>query len=140
MSESGLVTRTVYVLSRGARLCFLLAVLLLLLAGYWLFAPIDVPIQGQPMFKCGSAIQPPGQDLAKSVCGRINQDRQLRAGLVAGAALVTAVGGLFVFGGTRQTYEVVQRAEPPAPDPEPDEPAPDDLAPDYRASEYRAPD
>jgi hypothetical protein len=143
MSEPGLVTRTVYVLHRGARVCFLLAVLLLLLAGYWLFAPIDVPVQGQPMFRCGSAIQPPSGDLAKSVCGRIYQDRQLRAGLVAGAALVTAVGGLFAFGGTRRTVEVVQRAEPPAdhaPEQAPDEPDQDDLEPDDLAGDYRPPD
>jgi hypothetical protein len=140
MFENGPATKTRYVLHQGARVCFLLAVLLLLLAGYLLLAPIDVPVQGQPMFRCGSAAQPPGGDLSKSVCGRINQDRQLRVGFVTGAALVTAVGGLLVFGGSRRPVENAQPAGPAAPDPEPNGPAPDDWAPVYRAPGDGEPD
>jgi hypothetical protein len=133
MSETRVATRTVFVLNRGARLCLLIAVLLLMFAGYLFFAPIDIQSREGPMFNCGSAARPPTEAFPKAVCGRIDQERQLRAGFVAGAALVTALGGLLVFGGTRRTEEVHPEAE------EPDDRPPHNGGPQNHDLEPRAP-
>lgn len=110
MSETPAATRTVFVLTRGARLCLLLAVLMLMFAAYLLFAPIDIQTPAGPMFNCGSAARPPGEVFQKNSCGRLNQDRQLQVAFITGAAVVTAVGGLFVFGASRRTEAVDETA------------------------------
>ena len=115
MSETRLATRTVFVLNRGARLCLLIAALLLVFAGWLLFSPIDIQSREGPMFNCGSAIRPPVDTFQRNVCGRLAQGRQLETGFVAGAGLITAVGGLFVFGAARRTEQV--RAEADEDDP-----------------------
>ena len=106
MSETRLATRTVFVLNRGARLCLLLAALTLVFAGWLLFSPIDIQSREGPMFNCGSAARPPSELFQRNVCGRLAQGRQIETGFAAGAALIMAVGGLFVFGASRRTEEV----------------------------------
>ncbi|HVQ91780.1 MAG TPA: hypothetical protein VMU51_12150 [Mycobacteriales bacterium] len=106
MSETRLATRTVFVLNRGARLCLLLAVLMMAFAGWLLFAPIDIQSREGPMFNCGSAARPPSEVFQRNVCGRLAQGRQIETGFAAGAALITGIGGLFVFGASRRTEEV----------------------------------
>lgn len=110
MSETRLATRTVFVLNRGARLCLLVAALMMVLAGWLLFSPIDIQSREGPMFNCGSGARPPSEVFQRNVCGRLAQGRQIEAGFAAGAALITAAGGLFVFGASRRTEEV--RPEP----------------------------
>jgi hypothetical protein len=110
MSDARQATRTVFVLSRGARLFLLLGVLMLMFAAYLLFAPIDIQSPQGPMFNCGSAARPPTDTFQKNVCGRIDQDRQFQSAFVAGGAIITALGGLVVFGSSRRT----ERADSPA--------------------------
>jgi hypothetical protein len=123
MPETRLVTRTVFVLNRGVRLCWLIAVLLLVLAGWRLVAPIEIQSSEGPMFSCGSAIHPPAGDFQRNVCGRLAEGRQLETGFAAGAGLVLAIGGLLTFGLTRRTEEVAvdepvdEPAEKPAEEP-----------------------
>jgi hypothetical protein len=106
MTDGQQQTRTVLTVNRGAKLCLLVAALLLLFAAYLFFVPLDIQTQEGPMFNCGSAARPPTAAFPKTVCGRLSQTAQLRAGFAAGGAVVTALGGLLVFGVTRRTAHV----------------------------------
>lgn len=109
------MTRTVVSLSRGARACLLVAVLVLLAAAYRFFAPIDIPTREGPMFRCGTAASPPTEEFPRSVCGRIATDRLLQASFLTGGAVVLGLGGLVVFGASRRVEEAVRPdGRPPA--------------------------
>jgi hypothetical protein len=103
--------RTVFVLSRGARACVLLGVLMLVLGAYLFVAPVDIQSREGPMFACGSGLRPPTETFQKNVCGRLAERRQIEAGFLAGAAVITALGGLLVFGSSRRDERVAAFAE-----------------------------
>jgi hypothetical protein len=111
MSDQRPVGRTVFVLTRGARACLLVGLLLLVLAAYRMVAPIDIQSPQGPMFACGSGLRPPTDQFQKNVCGRLSEHRQLDAGFLAGGALVVAVGGLVVFGSSRRQERTGAAAE-----------------------------
>jgi hypothetical protein len=115
MSDQRPVGRTVFVLTRGARGCLLIALLLLVLGAYRMVAPIDLQTAQGPMFACGSGLRPPTDEFQKNVCGRLSQGRQVEAGFLAGGALIVAIGGLLVFGSSRRE----ERARIAAEDDEP---------------------
>jgi hypothetical protein len=102
MSDQRPVGRTVFVLTRGARACLLLGLLVLVLAAYRMVAPIDIQSPQGPVFACGSGLRPPTDQFQKNVCGRLSERRQLDAGFLAGGAVIVAVGGLLVFGSSRR--------------------------------------
>jgi hypothetical protein len=116
MSDQPPAGRTVFVLTRGARACLLLGLLLLVLAAYRMVAPIDIQSPQGPMFACGSGLRPPTDQFQKNVCGRLSEHRQLEAGFLAGGALILAAGGLLVFGSFRREERgraVAEDGEPP---------------------------
>jgi hypothetical protein len=102
MSDQPPAGRTVLVLSRGARACLLISLLLLVLGAYRLVAPIDIQSPQGPMFACGSGLRPPTDQFQKNVCGRLSEGRQVDAGFLAGGALIVAAGGLLLFGSSRR--------------------------------------
>jgi hypothetical protein len=102
MPDQRSVGRTVFVLSRGARACLLLGLLLLVLGVYTLVTPIDIQSPQGPMFACGSGLRPPTDQFQKNVCGRLAQRQQVQAGFLAGGALIVAAGGLLIFGSNRR--------------------------------------
>jgi hypothetical protein len=103
--------RTVLTLSTGARVGAMLAVLLLIVAGYLLWSPIQLyPGDGFPIM-CGSGAQLPGDNLGSAACGKVNEIRQWQAGAVALAALVVALGSAFAFG-FRRHREALLGEEP----------------------------
>jgi hypothetical protein len=105
-------TRTVLTLSVGARVGAVIALLLLVGAGYLLWSPIQLyPSDGFPI-ACGSAAYPPGDDLGIAACGDVNTIRQWQAGSMAVAALVVAVGSLYAFGVGRRTERLIGSEDP----------------------------
>jgi hypothetical protein len=102
MSEQRPLGRTVFVLSRGARACLLLGLLLLVLGVYKMVTPIDIQSPQGPMFACGSGLRPPSDQFQKNVCGRLAERQQVQAGFLAGGALIVAAGGVLVFGSSRR--------------------------------------
>ena len=102
MSDQRPVGRTVFVLSRGARACLLLGLLLLVLGVYKMVTPIDIQSPQGPMFACGSGLRPPSDQFQKNVCGRLAERQQVQAGFLVGGALIVAAGGLLVFGSSRR--------------------------------------
>lgn len=99
MTESGDETRTIVTLSVGARVGVVLALLLLIVAGYLFWSPIQLsPSAGGFPVKCGSAANPPGDQLGAAACGQSNVIRQWQAGAFLAAALVVAIGSLYAFG------------------------------------------
>lgn len=102
MSDQRHPGRTVFVLTRGARACLLLGLLLLVLGIYVLVTPIDAQSPQGPMFACGSGLRPPTDQFQKNVCGRLAQRQQVQAGFLAGGALIVAAGGVLVFGSSRR--------------------------------------
>ena len=102
MSDQRPIGRTVFVLTRGARVCLLIALLLLVLAAYRMVSPIDIQSPQGPMFACGSGLRPPADPFQKNVCGRLSERRQVDAGFLVGGALIVAVGGLLIFGSSRR--------------------------------------
>lgn len=111
MSDQRSTSRTVFVLNRGTRACLLLGTLMLVLGAYLLVSPIDIQSREGPMFPCGSGAQPPTDAFQKNVCGRLSEERQLQAGFLAGAAVLTALGGLLVFGSSRREEQAREPAE-----------------------------
>ncbi|MEO7981559.1 MAG: hypothetical protein ABI807_11820 [Sporichthyaceae bacterium] len=100
--ESRTVTREVVSLSRGARIGAVVGVLLVLLAVFLLFVPLEKSsTSGQP-FRCGTAVSPEGGDFAKAVCAGIATKYRLEAGGVALAAVTVAAGALWTFGDVRR--------------------------------------
>ena len=85
-------TRTVLSLSTGARVGLVLALVLLVAAGYLLWSPIQLyPPEGFPI-KCGSGAVPPDNDLGTAACGSVNVIRQWQAGGLAAAAVLVGAG------------------------------------------------
>ena len=100
-------TRTVVTLSVGARVGAVIALLLLVGAGYLLWSPIQLyPSDGFPIM-CGSAANLPSDELGSAACGQVNEIRQWQAGSLAAAALVVAVGSVYAFGVGRRRERLI---------------------------------
>ena len=105
-------TRTVVSLSTGARVGIVLALVLLVAAGYLLWSPIQLyPPQGFPI-KCGSAAAPPDNELGTAACGSINVIRQWQAGGLAAAAVLVGVGSIYAFGVRRRRESLIGSDRP----------------------------
>ena len=111
MSDQRPLGRTVFVLTRGARACLLIALLLLVFGAFRMVAPIDIQTTQGPMFACGSGLRPPTDAFQKNVCGRLSQGRQVEVGFEAGGAVLIALGGLLVFGSSRREERARLAAE-----------------------------
>ena len=112
MAEPEDGTRTVLTLSVGARVGAVIALLLLVGAGYLLWSPIQLyPSDGFPIM-CGTAANPPADELGGAACGDVNRIRQWQAGTVAVAALVVAAGALYAFGLRRRTERLIGSEDP----------------------------
>ena len=109
-------SRTVISLSTGARVGIVLALVLLVGAGYLLWSPIQLyPPQGFPI-KCGSGAAPPDNDLGTAACGSINVIRQWQAGGMAAAAAVVAAGSIYAFGVSRRRERFIGSDDPTHPE------------------------
>lgn len=101
-------TRTIITLSAGARLGAVLSLILLVLAVYLYWSPIQLaPPSGGFPIHCGSAAAPPTDDLSNAACGQINEIRQWQAGTVVAAAVVLALGSVYAFGVRRRDEELL---------------------------------
>lgn len=103
-------------LSVGTRVCLLVAGLLVIAAGYLLVSPLERASASGPPFDCGTALAPAGGDFARSVCGDLNQRRQLQTGAVLLGALVLAGGGRVAFGPVRRRRRSEVGPEPAGPE------------------------
>ena len=102
MSDTDKTTRTVVSASTGARVGLVVALVVLIGAGYLLWSPIQLyPAEGFPT-KCGMAAAPPSDDLGRAICGDIHIIRQWQAGALAMIAAVIALGSFYVFGVDRR--------------------------------------
>lgn len=102
MSDTHSTTRTVVSSSTGARIGLMVALIVLIVAGYLLWSPIQLyPAEGFPT-KCGMAAAPPRDDLGRAICGDIHVIRQWQAGTLAVIAAVIALGSFYVFGVNRR--------------------------------------
>jgi hypothetical protein len=102
MSGTRVAQPAVSRLGTGARLCVVVAALLVVAAVVVAFRPLEQPTAAGPPFRCGTALHPTSGALARSVCeGTVAAQQQLAAGFGA-AALVVLVGGVWSFGGARR--------------------------------------
>ncbi len=101
-------SRTVLVVSTGARICITVALLLLLAAAYLFWSPLEKPTKEGIPFGCSSAANPPTDPFQKKVCGKINQRRQMQAGSLVVAAVIVGAGGVLTYGASRR----VEHARP----------------------------
>jgi hypothetical protein len=107
VTESSTESRTVVTLPVGARVGAVLGLLLLIGAGYLLWSPIQLyPADGFPI-KCGSAANPPDNELGTAACGNVNTIRQWQAGALALTALAVVLGSLYAFGVHRRREPVI---------------------------------
>lgn len=102
-------SRTVF--SLGAKLAVTVAVLLVVLAGYLFYSPIqyhgstDIPV------RCGSAASPVKSRFIQGYCGDLNSIRRDQAIGVLIAALVVAAGGIIAFGVSRRPVTTADEAD-----------------------------
>lgn len=96
-------------LATGTKVCIIVAVLLIVLAAYLYFVPINIAAQ-QGVFGCGSASKPPTEDFAKGICQDLASINRIKAvtALISGF-LVTGLG--FLLFGSR--HEPAVEAEVP---------------------------
>jgi len=92
--------------------CISAGLILLAVAAYLLFAPIDIPSSTGAAFKCGTGWAPEAGDFARAVCAGLNDTARLRAGVVGFAALVVIAGGFWTFGTHRKVQRRVVEAAP----------------------------
>ena len=112
MADQSDGARTVLTLSVGARVGAIVALLLLVGAGYLLWSPIQLyPADGFPIM-CGTGARMPSDNLGLAACGRVNEIRQWQAGSLAVAALVVAVGSIYAFGVNRRREQLIGSAVP----------------------------
>lgn len=123
MSDNEDDTRTIVTLSVGARVGAVVAVLLLVAAGYLMWSPIQLyPSNGFPIM-CGTAAAPPVDELGSAACGDVNVIRQWQAGSVTLAALFVAAGSIYAFGVRRRGERLI--GSPASSDTEPSTPSSD---------------
>jgi hypothetical protein len=91
-------TRLVRVPTLGSKLSVLAALLLLVVAVYFLLSPAQVRAKGGPTFDCGTAVSGPTTLFAKGICGSANDARRAKAYAGGAAALLVGVGGVVCFG------------------------------------------
>jgi hypothetical protein len=91
-------TRLVRVPTLGSKLSVLVALLLLVLAVYFLLSPAQVRAKGGRTFDCGSAVSGPATSFAEGICGSANEARRAKAYASGAAALLVGVGGVVCFG------------------------------------------
>jgi hypothetical protein len=109
MDETPAGQRSVVVVSTGARICVLIALLMVMLAGYLFWSPLEKPTKEGIPFGCSTAASPPTDQFPKTVCGKLNERRRLQAGFVLLGAVVVGAGGVVAFG----TARTVERARRP---------------------------
>jgi hypothetical protein len=86
----------------GARITLLIAALMLVAAGYYLFSPVRVVATDGGSWDCGTALSAQKDAFGKGLCGRQNDIFKARAFAFGLAAAVTAVGGFMIFGSDRR--------------------------------------
>ncbi|MFN8098194.1 MAG: hypothetical protein U0Q21_07910 [Dermatophilaceae bacterium] len=94
-------------MSTGAKITTLLAVLLLLVAAYSYFVPINIPAQ-QGVFGCGSAFHPPKDDFAKGICQDLASINRFRSLMCLIAAILLGGLGWMFFDGAPRAARVVE--------------------------------
>lgn len=113
MADHEAGTRMVVTLPVGTRVGSMLALLLLVGAAYLFWSPIQLtPSNGFPIM-CGTAANPPEDDLGTAACGKINEIRQWQAGTLAVGALVVAMGSVYAFGVQRRREWLIGSEQPP---------------------------
>lgn len=109
MSESAEARRTVASPTTGARVCLMVAVLLILWAVYFMIAPIQVIAANGRQFDCGTAVAGPTSKFATGICGSANSGNSKKALLLGAGAIVVGVGGFLTFGVDRREQSVRRR-------------------------------
>lgn len=94
--------RTIVSLKLGARIGMVIAALMLVVAGYHLWAPVDITGRGGLQFKCGSVIHPPSGALQVSTCGGVIDRQRMIVVFTAIGAFVVAAGSIYAFGTNRR--------------------------------------
>ena len=98
MSDHAPDGRTIITLSTGARVGAVAAAVLLIVAAYLLWSPIQLYPSGGFPIQCGTALSFPADDLGKAACGDANIIRQWQAAVFAAAGAVVALGSVYAFG------------------------------------------
>lgn len=112
MADHVIESRTGVSLSVGARIGVLVAGVLAVIAGVLFWSPIQLyPANTFPV-QCGTAGNPPKNDLGKAVCGDVNVIRQWQAGGFAATSVWVLVGSVYAFGLRRRVeHRVVEAGE-----------------------------
>lgn len=99
------------VLSTGAKISFIIAALLALLAAYFYLVPVSLTASDGKLFGCGSAANPPTEQFPVAICGSLAQVNMYRTSFLLGAALLVGVSGYALFGARSQTERGARRGD-----------------------------
>lgn len=106
--------RSVVSLRLGARIGMVIAALMLVFAGFRLFAPVDITGRGGLQFKCGSVIHPPSGSLQIATCGGAVDRERMIAIFTGIGAVVVAAGSIYAFGTNRRRESLLPAPAAPA--------------------------
>lgn len=81
----------------GAKICSIIAVALLAVAVYFVFAPLYMQT-GDGWFGCGAVVSGPQDDFASSVCGSATSVNLAKSLLSAALAVIVGGMGWYLFG------------------------------------------
>lgn len=90
--------RVLPALHRGARIGLVVAALLVVLALYHLFLPVDLRTSSGALIRCGSAAHPPHGAFQVNTCGSLVDRQQTKVTFWFVAAGVVALGSVLAFG------------------------------------------
>lgn len=86
----------------GSRIALLMAAALIVLAGYFMLAPVFMET-ANGWFPCGSVLSGPEDEFTANTCRSATDGNRAKALAAAALAVVVAGGGLLSFGGDRTT-------------------------------------
>lgn len=92
------IERVLRVPRRETKVFALAALLMLIGALYFAFAPIRAEVKGGDHWECNSAFNKPGPTEGAGFCGSTNAREQAKAIALLAAAVVTAAGGYLIYG------------------------------------------
>ncbi|EAP99249.1 hypothetical protein JNB_03735 [Janibacter sp. HTCC2649] len=106
--------RAVRIPGTGAKVCLLIAALLVVAGAYFLLTPLMIMTTNGTSWNCGSAMSPPTDAFGSKICGQLNGAYVARGIACFAAAAVTGVGGFLLFGSVKRIEQRRRSADEPS--------------------------
>lgn len=94
----------------GTKISWLLGAVAMIGSAYFALVPLEVSVNGDSRWRCGTALRGPADAFGLGLCGTLNDVYLFRAGAWALLALVLIVGGTYLFGMDAKVVRTIPNA------------------------------